>query len=164
MTSSDRSPGFVDSTGVPLEKMPNEIRPGTNGIIFNERGEVLLQRRSDNDWWSLPGGGVDIGESIEQCVIREVFEETGLRVTVKRLVGVYSDPVHYSIMSYPDGNAVQYVLASFECEPQSGELRISDESTDIGYFTVDGLPDNTLLSSALRIEDALANRAEPFIR
>ena len=164
MTFSGQSPGFVDSTGAPVHRMPDEIRPGTGGVIFNESGEVLLQRRADNDWWSLPGGGVDIGESVEQCVIREVFEETGLHVTVKRLVGIYSDPKNYSVMSYPGDTIVQYVSAAFECETQSGELRISDESTDIGYFPVDSLPDNTLLSSQLRIKDALANRAEPFIR
>lgn len=164
MTISGPSPDFVDSTGAPIRKVPDDIRPGTNGVIFNERAEVLLQKRSDNGWWGLPGGGVDVGESIEQCVIREVFEETGLHVTAKRLIGIYSDPKHHTLMSYPDGNVIQYVLASFECELQSGELRISDESTDIGYFPVDGLPDNTLLSSRLRIEDALANSPEPFIR
>jgi ADP-ribose pyrophosphatase YjhB (NUDIX family) len=144
--------------------MPDEVRPGTTGVIFNENGEVLLQKRSDNGWWGLPGGAVDIGESVEQCVVREVFEETGLHVTVKRLIGIYSDPKHYSVMSYPGGDTVQYVSVSFECEPQSGELRISDESTDIGYFAVDSLPDNTLLSSQLRIKDALAQTAEQFIR
>jgi hypothetical protein len=56
------------------------------------------------------------------------------------------------------------VGAYFECATQSGELRISEESTDIGYFAVDSLPDNTLISSRQRIEDAAANRAEPFIR
>ena len=85
-------------------------------------------------------------------------------MTVKRLIGIYSDPKYYSVLSYPAGNAVQYVSVSFECEPRSGELRISDESTDIGYFAVDSHPDNTLLSSQLRIKDALAQRAEPFIR
>ena len=164
MTFDGQSPSIVDSTGALIHKMPDEVRPGTTGVIFNENGEVLLQKRSDNGWGGLPGGGVDIGESIEQCVVREVFEETGLHVTVKRLIGIYSDPKHYSVMSYPGGDAVQYVSVSFECEPQSGELRISDESTDIGYFAVDSLPDNTLLSSQLRIKDALAQRPEPFIR
>ena len=164
MIFGSQSPKFVDSTGSPIYKMPDAIRPGATAIIFNESGEVLLQKRSDNGWWSLPGGGMDIGESIEQCVIREVFEETGLQVTVTRLVGISSDPEQHSVMSYPDGAVVQYVGAYFECETRSGELRISEESTDIGYFAVGGLPDNTLISSRQRIEDAAANRAEPFIR
>ena len=164
MSSGSQPSRLVDATGAPIHELPDKIRPGTSGVIFNGSGEVLLQKRSDNGWWGLPGGGVDIGESVERCVVREVFEETGLHVTVKRLIGIYSDPKHYSVMSYPGGDSVQYVSACFECEARTGELRISDESTDIGYFAVDSLPDDTLLSSRLRIKDALAHRTVPFIR
>ena len=66
--------------------------------------------------------------------IREVLEEIGLHVTIKRLIGIYSDPQHYSIMSYPSAEwVIHYVTLLFECECQSGQLQISDESTDIGY-------------------------------
>ena len=163
--SHDSGPsGLLDSAGEPLQRMPDEIRPATNGAIFNESGDVLLQRRADNGYWGLPGGKVDIGESVEQGVVREVFEETGLRVTVVRLVGIYSDPVQYSIMTYPGGDVIQYVTMVFECERESGELRLSDESTDIGYFHPHALPDDTLLPHRLRIQDALADKARPFIR
>ena len=164
MTQLSSFAKFRDGTGKPLQKMPDEIRPSTNGFILNARGEVLLQRRSDNGFWGMPGGGVDIGESVEQEVLREVFEETGLRVRMKRLVGIYSDPNLYSIMSYPNGGVVHYVTILFECERQSGRLRISDESTDIAYFPPDALPEDTVLSHRLRIKDALANQVEPFIR
>ncbi len=156
---------LFDSTGQALSKVPDEIRPSTNGAIFNEKGEVLLQRRADNGYWGLPGGKVDIGESVSQGAIREVLEETGLHVTIKRLIGIYSDPQHYSIMSYPSAEwVIHYVTLLFECECQSGQLQISDESTDIGYFSPDSLPEDTLLSHHLRIKDALANQVEPFIR
>ena len=156
---------LFDSTGQALSKMPDEIRPSTNGAIFNERGEVLLPKRADNGYCGLPGGKVDIGESVEQGAIREVLEETGLHVTVKRLIGVYSDPQNYSIISYASaGWIIHYTTLLFECEFQSGYLQISDESTDIGYFSPDSLPENTLLSHHLRIRDAAANQAEPFIR
>ena len=156
---------LFDSTGKALSKMPDEIRPSTNGAIFNENGEVLLQKRADNGYWGLPGGKIDIGESVAQGAIREVLEETGLRVTIKRLIGVYSDPLHYSIMSYPSaGWVIHYVTLLFECQLQSGDLQISDESTDIGYFSPDSLPENTLLSHQIRIKDALAYQEEPFIR
>lgn len=164
MDVKNRFSAFRDSTGKPLAKAPEVVRPAANGIIFNERGEVLLHRRSDNGLWALPGGSVEIGESVEKCVVREVFEETGLRVAVKRLVGVYSDPKHYSIMSYPNGAVVHYVALLFECERKSGEVRISDESTDIGYFQVDRLPEQTLLSHHIRIKDSLVKRIEPFVR
>ncbi len=165
MSQEEPSINLFDSTGQPLSKMPDEIRPSTNGAIFNEKGEILLQKRADNGYWGLPGGKVDIGESVEQGAIREVLEETGLQVTIKRLIGVYSDPRHYSIMNYPSaGLIIHYVTLLFGCERQSGELQISDESTDIGYFSPDSLPGNTLLSHHLRIKDALANQDAPFIR
>ena len=160
----DQPSRFRDSVGEPLNRMPDEMRSGTNAIIFNDVGEVLLERRSDNGFWGLPGGAMEIGESLEQAVKREVLEETGLDVTVGRLVGVYSDPKYYSIMSYPGGGLVQFVTIVFECRQRDGELRISEESTDIGYFDVEALPDNVLLAHGVRIRDALENRAEPFIR
>ena len=71
---------FLDSTGKPLPKLPKIIRPGTCAAVFNERGEILLQKRADNGFWSMPGGAVDPGESVEQGALREVWEETGLQV------------------------------------------------------------------------------------
>ena len=111
MSRNEPSINLFDSTGQPLTKMPDEIRPSTNGAIFNEKGEILLQRRADNGYWGLPGGKVDIGESVEQGAIREVLEETGLHVTIKRLIGVYSDPQHYSIMSYPSAVQNNHLLS-----------------------------------------------------
>ena len=78
---------LFDSTGQALSKMPDEIRPSTNGAIFNEKGEVLLQKRADNGYWGLPGGKVDIGESVAQGAIREVLEETGRAFSFSCLVG-----------------------------------------------------------------------------
>ena len=107
---------------------------------------------------------MDIGESGDQGALREGLEGTALHVTVKRLIGIYSDPKNYSILSYPWGLVVHYVTLLFECEYQSGQLAISDESTDIGYFPPDALPDKTLLSHHIRIKDALAGQELPFIK
>jgi 8-oxo-dGTP pyrophosphatase MutT (NUDIX family) len=141
-----------------------KVQAGVSAVIFNARGEVLLEKRSDNGFWGLPGGAVDVGESVEQTTIREVWEETGLRVAVKRLVGVYSDPRRHGVSSYPDGNVVQFVALCFECVTESGELSISDESTDIGYFPPDDLPENTLPANRIRIGDALEQSVQAFIR
>ena len=161
----EQSPtGLFDATGRPVPRLPDRLSASTNGVIFDGQGRVLLQKRADNGFWALPGGMIDIGESVEQGAIREVLEETGLHVTVKRLVGIYSDPKAHCIMIYPDGVIVQGVTIAFECQVRAGELKISEESTDIGYFSVDALPEDTLISHHIRIQDALANQISPFIR
>jgi ADP-ribose pyrophosphatase YjhB (NUDIX family) len=155
---------WCDSTGAPLKKIPDRLGVATNGFVRDETGKILLQCRADIDFWSMPGGNVEIGESVEQGVVREVYEETGLEVRVERLIGVYSEPESYPFMSYPDGFTIHYVTHVFTCDHIAGELRLSDESTDIGYFAADNLPKNTLLSHRIRIEDALTGLVSPFIR
>src|SRR5690242_15704838 len=84
------------------------VRPSVSAVIFDRRRRLLLQQRSDGGQWGLPGGSVEIGESVSDAVVREVREETGLMVTPRRLVGVYSDPA-FQIWRYPDGNVWHYV-------------------------------------------------------
>jgi ADP-ribose pyrophosphatase YjhB (NUDIX family) len=154
---------YLDVTGKPV-RAPSEVRAGVSAVILNECGELLLEERSDFGFWGLPGGALNVGESIDQTVMREVLEETGLRVVVKRLVGVYSDPRQYGVVSYPDGNVFQTVVFCLECVSESGQLRLSSESTDIGYFPVDALPPKTLPAHHVHIRDALENRPEAFVR
>ncbi len=112
----------------------------------------------------MPGGAVDPGESVEQGALREVWEETGLQVRVVRLVGVYSDPRNYMITHYPGGDIVHNVSLCFVCERVAGTLQLSDESTDIGYFPVEALPEPMMPSHLIRLKDVLAQQREPFIR
>ena len=164
MCSEQNVPQWDDSTGRQVTRMPDTIHVAAGGVVFNTRGEILLQKRADNGWWGLPSGYVDVGESVEQAALREIWEETGIRTRVKRLVGIYSDPQHNVIGTYPDGSLIQFVIVIFECEYMSGELQISDESTDIGYFPPGNLPDCTEFCDVLAIGDALGNRVEPFVR
>jgi ADP-ribose pyrophosphatase YjhB (NUDIX family) len=156
--------GLYDSLGRPLDKMPDKIHPGTNAVLINETNQVLLHRRSDNGVWALPGGAMEIAETAEQCVVRETFEETGLHVVVKRLVGVYSDPKNYCILRYPSGYTVHYVIMLFEVERVGGELQISDESTDLRFFDVAKLPEDILPSARIRIDDTLKGQHEAFYK
>jgi mutator protein MutT len=156
--------GLFDSLGRPLDKMPDELCPGANTVLINEANQVLLHRRADNGAWALPGGRMEIGESIEQCAVREMFEETGIEVKIKRLVGVYSDPQNYCILRYPNGYTVHYLIVVFEVEQTGGSLLISEESTDLRYFDVDALPDGMMPSSRMRVMDTLQRRTEAFSR
>lgn len=109
------------------------IRPSVSAVIFDGEGRVLLQRRTDNGQWGLPGGSVEIGESVEAAILREVREETGLTVEVTRLVGVYSDP-SFQVVAYPDGRVVHYVNVCFECRLTGGTLQTSSETLEVGFF------------------------------
>ncbi|MGC1378190.1 MAG: NUDIX domain-containing protein, partial [Anaerolineales bacterium] len=112
-----------------------KLRLGCSAVIFNEDKKVLLTRRSDNGQWCLPGGAMEPGESVAEACAREVWEETGLRVEVVRLIGVYSDP--HRVIIYPDDNKVHIVALSFEAKVTGGELGLSDETTEFGYFSLE---------------------------
>ena len=140
------------------------LRPGASAIIFDSaRQQVLLTRRSDNGRWCLPGGGMDPGESAEETCVRETLEETGLKVLATKLVGVYTSP--HIMVEYSDGNRVQPISFSFEAEVIGGELSLSDETTEYGYFSVNELDTVDLLEHhRQRIDDAVQGRAEAFYR
>jgi ADP-ribose pyrophosphatase YjhB (NUDIX family) len=141
-----------------------KLRIGCSATIFDEaRQKVLLTRRLDNGLWCLPGGHMEAGESVEECCAREVFEETGLQVRVKRLTGVYSNPDQ--LVVYPDGNQAHFVVMNFEVEIIRGKLGISDETSEAGYFSLTEIASMPMHDRhADRIEDALKGQAEAYIR
>jgi 8-oxo-dGTP pyrophosphatase MutT (NUDIX family) len=139
------------------------VRVSASAVVFNRRDEVLLQQRSDGGQWGLPGGTVEIGERVQEAVVREVREETGLVVRPLRLVGIYSDP-KLQIVRYPDGNVWHYVTLCFECRAVRGRLTTCNETLALSYFDVSRLPRMLLTHHRIRIRDACARRATPFIR
>ncbi|MCP4140115.1 MAG: NUDIX domain-containing protein [Chloroflexi bacterium] len=141
-----------------------QVRLGCSAVILNEtKQKVLLTQRADNGQWCLPSGGVDPGERVEETCIREVYEETGLNIRVTRLVGVYSDPNR--LAEYPDGNKAHVIALSFEGEVIDGELGLSDETTDFGYFTVKEMNDlDMLLNHKERILDVFAKAEKAIIK
>lgn len=136
--------------------MSPEARPvftiGAFAIIFDAAGQVLLSHRRDMDAWNLPGGGLEAGEMPDECVRREVREETGLEVVVERLVGVYGK------------NYRNELVFAFACGVVGGALSQSNEADENRYFPIDCLPANTLLKHAERIVDALRENSQPIFR
>jgi ADP-ribose pyrophosphatase YjhB (NUDIX family) len=140
------------------------IRPGVSAIILTGEG-LLLQRRSDNNLWGLPGGGVEPGESVSEAIVREVREETGLDVRPMRLIGVYSAPALGQVVTYPDGNVIHYISSTFECRVVGGTLACDgNESLELGWFDPERLPAEMVPMHRVRVADALAKQIEAFVR
>lgn len=139
------------------------IRPSVSAIVLHD-DRLLLQQRADSGQWGLPGGSVEIGETVTAALEREVREETGLQVAVGRLIGVYSDP-QFQIVRYPDGRVWHYVNLCFACELRGGEPRPAPgETLAVGWFAPDALPPTLVPLHRRRIEDGLTGQAVPFIR
>ena len=132
-----------------------KLRVGCSATIFDQnRNKVLLTRRTDNGRWCLPGGAMESGESAAQACEREVWEETGLKVRVIRLIGVYSNPDQLVI--YSDGNKAFFVILSFEAEIIEGEPGLSDETTAFGYFSLEDMETMQMHANHnQRVKDAL---------
>jgi len=140
-----------------------KIRLGCSAAIFDPQGRVLLTKRRDNGQWCLPSGGVEPGESVAEGCEREVFEETGLIVKVKRFVGVYSHPDLLAV--YSETDKFQIVALHFEAEIIDGKVGLSDETSDYGYFTMGEVENLEMLGRHKeRILDTLANQKEAFVR
>ena len=139
------------------------VRSSVSAVIFDRRRRLLLQQRSDGGQWGLPGGAVEIGESVADAVAREVREETGLTVAARRIIGVYSDP-GLQVVRYPDGNVWHYVSVCFECVVRGGTLTTCDETLALEWFALDALPATLLPNHRIRIRDARARRVAAFVR
>ena len=140
------------------------LKIGSCAAIFDETGEkLLLTRRSDNNQWCLPGGGMDPGESASDNCLREVREETGLQAEVTKLIGIYTSPDRITV--YADGNQFQYVSMLFEVSVLGGELELDHESTEVGYFSRAEIDDPDLIPNHReRIPDIYAASEVTFIR
>ncbi|WP_326558910.1 NUDIX domain-containing protein [Micromonospora sp. NBC_01796] len=115
----------------PAAPRANSLVPGGSALVADERGRILMQRRSDSGNWSLPGGTMDIGETLQQCVVREVKEETGLDIEITGLLGVYTDPAH--VIAYADGEIRQEFNLTYLGHAIGGTIKVSDESTEVRY-------------------------------
>ena len=151
---------------------PTELGLSVSALVFRGR-EILLMRRSDNGFWSLPGGFVEIGESVSAAALREVLEETGYTVELGRLIGVYSDPktqvVDYGRKKGSGAGGgdrrIHVVNLCFEARAiEAGEATTPEETLEIGFFDPRALPEPLVPIQRVRIEDGLAGRAATAVR
>ena len=151
---------------------PTELGLSVSAMVW-QGDAFLLMRRADNGHWGLPGGFVELGESVAEAARREVAEETGWQAEIGALIGVYSEP-ETQVVDYSDhptrgasGNPcrIQVVNLCFHAEAKEcGEITTPEETLEMGFFPPSELPKPFVPIHAIRIEDGLARRAEAAIR
>ena len=147
----------------PTAPRPNSIVPAVTAFVTDDRHRLLLVHRTDNDRWALPGGGVEVGESVVQTAIREVLEETGIDIEVTGVVGIYSDPRH--IIAYDDGEVRQQFAICVRAKALGGTLSRDSESTEVRWVPPTQLGELDLHpTQRLRIGHGLRSpEAQPYI-
>jgi 8-oxo-dGTP pyrophosphatase MutT (NUDIX family) len=146
----------------PNAPKPNSLVVAASAVVTDDRGRILLQRRSDNDLWALPGGGMDMADSLPGTAVREVKEETGYDVEITGLVGTYTDPRH--IIAYSDGEVRRQFNVCFTGRIIGGSLAISDESSEVRFVDpgeIDALPMHH--TQRLRLQHYLEHRPAPYL-
>ena len=118
------------------------LQDGAAAIIVNDKGQILLQSRTDNERWGLPGGCQELGERFEETVIREVKEETNLEITEDNLelIGIIAGGTRRK--EYPNGDVVINNTALYCVKNYTGEVKWDSESKEMKFFDLDNLPEN----------------------
>ncbi|MBC3981931.1 NUDIX domain-containing protein [Streptomyces sp. AC536] len=146
----------------PTAPAPNSMVVAASAVVTDDEGRILLQRRRDNELWALPGGGMDMSDSLPGCAVREVKEETGLDVEITGLVGTYTDPRH--VIAYTDGEVRRQFNICFTARVLGGTLTISDESTELRFVASEAVEDLPMHhTQQLRIRHYLKHRTSPYL-
>ncbi|WP_053217926.1 NUDIX hydrolase [Virgibacillus senegalensis] len=131
-------------------------------FVLDEHGRLLLHLRSDNESWGLPGGYMEMGETVSDAARREVFEETGLRLGNLELFGIYSGPEKEKTLG--NGDQVAMVQIWFSCREYSGKLvKNNEETLDADFFPLDDLPDQLFASHIPIINDYKSGKEWPIV-
>ena len=153
----------IDYYDDPSAPAATSIVPSVNVVVTNEAGDVLLIRRSDNDNWAVPGGAVDLGESVAQAAVRETQEESGIDCRITGVVGIYSDPKHV-ILYTSNGEVRQEFSILLTATAIGGQPTPSSESSDVRWVKVGELAEYGMdRSMRLRVDHYLERRDCPFI-
>jgi 8-oxo-dGTP pyrophosphatase MutT (NUDIX family) len=153
----------IDYHHDPEAPAANSIVPSANVAVTNDAGEILLIRRSDNDNWALPGGAVDLGESLPHAAIRETKEESGIDCEITGLSGTYTDPGHVLLYT-SNGEVRQEFSIVLTARATGGQPTPSSETSEVRWVAPDDLAayemDETM---RLRVRHYVEHRERPYI-
>jgi ADP-ribose pyrophosphatase YjhB (NUDIX family) len=153
----------IDYYGNPDAPQANSIVPSVNVAVTNDAGEILLIRRSDNDNWALPGGAVDIGESLAQAAVRETREETGIDCEITGLSGIYTDPGHVLLYT-SNGEVRQEFSIVLTARATGGKPTPSSETSEVRWAAPSDLETYEMdQSMRLRVRHYSEHRSQPYI-
>ncbi|MFI6388829.1 NUDIX hydrolase [Nonomuraea sp. NPDC050540] len=153
----------IDYFDDPDAPAANSLVPSVNVMVTNAEGALLMIRRSDNDNWAVPGGAIDLGESIPDAAIRETLEETGITCEITGLSGTYSDPRHV-ILYTSNGEARQEFSLVLTGRAVTGTPTPSDESREVRWVPRDQVMELPMdRSMRMRIEHFLSTKSSPYI-
>jgi ADP-ribose pyrophosphatase YjhB (NUDIX family) len=156
-------PGRIDYYDDPGAPQASSLVPAVNVVVANRAGDILMIRRTDNGNWALPGGAVDLGESVSQAAIRETREETGIQCAITGITGIYSDPRHV-ILYTSNGEVRQEFSIVLTARPLAGQPTPSSESSEVRWVPASEIPGHTMdRSMRIRINDYLGRNDSPVI-
>lgn len=153
----------IDYHNDPDAPRANSIVPSVNVAVTNDAGQLLLIRRSDNDNWALPGGAVDLGESLAQAAIRETREESGIDCEITGLSGIYTDPGH--VMLYTsNGEVRQEFSIVLAARATGGKPTPSSETSEVHWAVLDSLAAYQMdPSMRMRVGHFAEQREQPYL-
>jgi ADP-ribose pyrophosphatase YjhB (NUDIX family) len=151
---------FYDDPDAPAV---NSLVPSVNVVVTNDAGDILMIRRTDNGNWAVPGGAIDLGESVAQAAVRETLEETGISCEITGIVGIYSDPRHV-ILYTSNGEARQEFSIVLTARALGGQPTPSSESSEVRWVPVAEVSGYTMdRSMRIRINDYLTPDKPPVV-
>jgi ADP-ribose pyrophosphatase YjhB (NUDIX family) len=154
----------IDYYDDPAAPKANSMVPSVNVVVTNDQGQILLIRRTDNENWAVPGGAIDLGESMVQAAVRETKEESGIDCHITGLVGIYTDPKHV-ILYTSNGEARQEFSILLTAQPVGGQPTPSDETSEVRWVDRAEVADYTMdRSMRLRIRDYLEFSGQPRLQ
>ena len=149
-------PNRIDYYNDPNAPAANSLVPSVNVIVTDDAGWILMIRRTDNGNWAVPGGAIDLGESMVDAAVRETAEETGITCQITGLDGIYTDPRH--LIHYTSNDEVRQEFSIvLTARPTGGEPTPSNESSEVHWVEPDAV-------GGLQMDRSMRMRIEHYLR